>query len=261
MTEHSMTEHSHAGRVAVITGGAGGIGRAVAAELARRGARIALLDSNPDVLSVTHELTLASGEATGHCANVADPDSVSRAIEEVLAAHHSADILVNCAGIVVRRDNRKIPAAEMTIAEWQRGIDVNLTGVFLCARAVLPAMKAANWGRIITLSSQGGRTGGVFSSVDYGAAKAGVIGFSRTLATEVGKFGVTVNCLAPGRVSTSMTGNPLESAQNDAWIAGLPIPRMGTAGEVASAVAFLSTDAAGYITGTTIDINGGGFMA
>jgi 3-oxoacyl-[acyl-carrier protein] reductase len=256
-----VTEHSHTGRVAVITGGAGGIGRAVAAELARRGARIALLDSDPDVLAITHEATFASGTATGHCTNVADPDSVSRAIDEVLAAHHGADILVNCAGIVVRRNGKKIPAAEMTVAEWQRGIDVNLTGVFLCARAVLPAMKAARWGRIITLSSQGGRTGGAFSSVDYGAAKAGVIGFSRTLATEVGQFGVTVNCLAPGRVSTSMTDNPLETAQNDAWIAGLPIPRMGTPDEVAFAVAFLSTDAAGYITGTTMDINGGGFMA
>ncbi len=256
-----MTEHSHVGRVAVITGGAGGIGRAVAAELARRGARIALLDSDPGVLAISRDPAFASRAATGHWTNVADPDSVSRAIDEVLAAHHGADILVNCAGIVVRRDGRKIPAAGMTVAEWQRGIDVNLTGVFLCARAVLPAMKAANWGRIITLSSQGGRTGGSFSSVDYGAAKAGVIGFSRTLATEVGQFGVTVNCLAPGRVSTSMTGNPLESARSDAWIAGLPIPRMGTPDEVASAVAFLSTDAAGYITGTTIDINGGGFMA
>jgi NAD(P)-dependent dehydrogenase (short-subunit alcohol dehydrogenase family) len=160
-----VTENSHAGRVAVITGAAGGIGRAVADELAKRGARLALLDSNPDVLAMIREPAFASCVATGHCTDAADPDSVSRAIDEVLVAHQRADILVNCAGIVVRRDNRKIPAAEMTVEEWQRGIDVNLTGVFLCTRAVLPSMKAANWGRIITLSSQGGRTGGIFSSV------------------------------------------------------------------------------------------------
>ncbi len=252
---------SHHGHVAVITGGAGGIGRAIAAELARRGAHVALLDTDPGVVELADAGGFGSGLATGHQADVSDPRSVASAIRAVLDQHGHADILVNCAGVVVRRGGRKIAAADLTLEEWQRGIDVNLTGVFLCSRAVLPSMISGGWGRIITLSSQGGRTGGAFSSVEYGAAKAGVIGFSRTLATEVGRYGVTVNCLAPGRVATAMTDNPHEYAQNDVWIARLPIPRMGTPEEVAVAVAFLTSDGAGYITGTTIDINGGGFMA
>lgn len=256
-----MSERRHEGRVAAITGGSGGIGRAIAGELCRHGARIALLDVDPGVVEVARTFDTDDDAVTGHRIDVADPDSVDCAFAGVRSAHGALHILVNCAGIVLRREGRKVSAIEMTPQEWQRTIDVNLTGVFLCSRAAVPMMREAGWGRIVSLSSQGGRTGGVFSSVDYGASKAGVIGLSRTLALEVGRYGVTVNCIAPGRVSTAMTEYESERDQNDAWLATLPVPRMATPDEIAAAVSFLTSAQAGYVTGATLDVNGGGFMA
>lgn len=255
-----MSEGPQAGRVAMITGGLGDIGAAVAAELASRGARIALVDLGPsDGFDPAARGLPAT--TTCHRADVTDLVEMQAAAAAIVAAHGSIDILVNSAGIVVRRDGEKVPLAEMTAAEWERGIDVNLTGVFNSMRAAVPPMIERGWGRIVTLSSQGGRTGGQFSSVDYGAAKAGVIGLSRTLAVELGPQGITVNCIAPGRVSGEMTANPLEAEQNRGWLASLPVGRMANVAEVASAIAFLCSEEAGYITGATLDQNGGGFMA
>jgi 3-oxoacyl-[acyl-carrier protein] reductase len=256
-----MTAPNPTHRVAAITGGAGAIGQAVARAIATTGVSVALLDANPTVGDLAAQFGIEGHRVTGHVTDVADPASVAAAFAEVCDTHGGVHILVNCAGIVLRRDGAKVPAADMTFDEWRKTIDVNLTGVFLCVRAALPSMREARWGRIITISSQGGRTGGVFSSVDYGASKAGVIGLSRTLATEVGRDGVTVNCVAPGRVESKMTSYEGEQQQQDAWIAGLPVPRLASTEDVAAAIVFLSSEAAGYITGATLDINGGGFMA
>ena len=135
---------------------------------------------------------------------------------------------MNCAGIVLRTDGNKLGIRDIEPEAWRRSLDVNLTSVFLCARAVIPIMETRAWGRIVTISSQGGRTGGAFSSVDYGAAKAGVIGFSRTLAMEVGTHGITVNCVAPGRVKSPMTAHGAEQAQNETFLARLPSPAWRT---------------------------------
>lgn len=247
----------HDGRVAVVTGAANGIGRGVAQMLADGGATVALLDADPAVAQVAQEV----GAALGCEADVTDERSVAAAFGRVREQLGGVAILVNCAGVVHRRDGRKVATAELELAAWRWVLDVNLTGVFLCARAALDDMRAAGWGRIVSISSQGGRTGGVFSSVDYGASKAGVIGLSRTLAAEVGPHGITVNCVAPGRVETAMTAYASEQAQNDAYLSALPVPRMARVEEVAAAVAFLSSELAGYVTGATLDVNGGGFMA
>lgn len=253
-----MSEEALAGKVAVITGGQGDIGGAVAAELASRGADIALLDLAASGAGDQGELPAST---TRHRADVTRLKEMEAAAAAIVDAHGGIDILVNSAGIVVRRDGARIPAAEMSAQEWRLGIEVNLTGVFNAIRAMLPHMLGRGWGRIVSVSSQGGRTGGRFSSLDYGAAKAGVIGLSRTLATEVGAEGITVNCVAPGRVASGMTANPLEAEQNRSWMATLPVGRMASVGEIATAIAFFCSPEAGYITGATLDVNGGGFMS
>ena len=197
----------------------------------------------------------------GVAVDVTDQQSVETAVAQVVARYDRVDILVNCAGMVLRSEGKKLGIRDIALEAWQRSLDVNLTSVFLCARAVIPIMERHFWGRIVTISSQGGRTGGAFSSVDYGAAKAGVIGLSRTLAVEVGPLGITVNCVAPGRVKSPMTGHEAEQTQSETFLARLPIPRMAEASEIAATVSHLCSTEAGYITGATIDINGGGFMA
>jgi 3-oxoacyl-[acyl-carrier protein] reductase len=251
----------HEDRVAIITGGAGAIGFAIAQRLARGGARVATFDASGTATEAAGRLP---GPRDAHLAvdvDVTDDVAVGNAVSAVVSRYGRVDILVNCAGIVLRHDGKKLSLREVEPDDWRRSIEINLTAVYLCARAALPAMCNRGWGRIVTISSQGGRTGGVFSSVDYGAAKAGVIGFSRTLAIEVGQFGITVNCVAPGRVRSPMTAHVGEQAQNEAFLGSLPVPRMAEADEIAAAVAFLCSDEAAYITGATLDVNGGGFMS
>jgi 3-oxoacyl-[acyl-carrier protein] reductase len=259
--EGLIDERFHEGRVAIVVGGAGALGQAVAGALSERGAGVALVDASPTVHDAAELLSRLGTGTSGHLADITDADSIEHAFAEVRERHGPAHMLLNCAGIAFRKDGRKVSAMDMTPEEWRRLIDVNLTGVFLSIRAALPMMRDLGWGRIVSISSQGGRTGGVFSSVDYGAAKAGVIGLSRTLAVEVGALGITVNCVAPGRVASEMTSYESERGQNAAWIESLPVRRMATPDEVAAAMVYLTSDAAAYITGATLDINGGGFMA
>ncbi len=256
-------------RVAVVTGGAGAIGQAIAQSLATASITVALFDLSPAVGEMAADLNPAVGETAapqgpvGHCGvevDITEAQAVDAAVAAVTERYGRLDILVNCAGVALRPEGRKPTIAEVDADSWRRSIEVNLTSVFLCSRAVIPAMRAGGWGRIVTLSSQGGRTGGIFSSVDYGAAKAGVIGFSRTLAVEVGRYGITVNCVAPGRVRSPMTAYGSEEQANDAFLQSLPVARMAETSEVAAAVCFLCSEQAGYITGATLDVNGGGFM-
>ena len=248
-------------RVAVITGGAGAIGSSIAQTLARDGVRIVLFDKDENARSAVEALPGGAGVHACVVVDVTEQHSVDAAVSQVMSRYSRLDILVNCAGIVLRTDGNKLGIRDIEPEAWRRSLDVNLTSVFLCARAVIPIMETRAWGRIVTISSQGGRTGGAFSSVDYGAAKAGVIGLSRTLAMEVGPHGITVNCVAPGRVKSPMTAHGAEQAQNETFLARLPIPRMADTSEIAATVAFLCSQEAGYITGATIDVNGGGFMA
>ena len=254
------TQALHDGRLAAVTGAARGIGLVVSQVLAEAGAAVAMLDIDEAVHSKAAQLCGAGFDAVGYVADVSDEEQVAQTFSSV-AKRGTILILVNNAGISLKPKGKRAGIEQLGLEQWRTVIDVNLTSAFLCSKAVIPGMRQAAWGRIINMSSQGGRTGGIFSSVDYAAAKAGVIGFSRTLAVELGNAGITVNCLAPGRVATDMAALSSEAALNDDYISRLPIPRMATADEIAQAILYLSSDAAGYTTGTSLDINGGGFMA
>jgi 3-oxoacyl-[acyl-carrier protein] reductase len=254
-----MKTHEH--RVAVVTGAGRGIGLETAIQMAGSGARVAMLDLDSAVSERAKELRDRGLHATGHQADVTDPEDINRVFQEVARQWGALHILVNNAGISIKPEGVKGGIEDITLHQWQKVLAVNLTGVFICSQAAVPYMRQAGWGRIISMSSQGGRTGGTFSSVDYSAAKSGVIGFSRTLAKEVGPSGITVNCIAPGRVATDMTSGQTEAKLNASHLAGLPIARMARTSEIAASILFLTTEEAGYITGATLDINGGGFMA
>ena len=238
------------GRVALITGGARGIGKATAIALAREGARIAILDLDRDAVDQTVQ-HLGSEIAVGVNADVTDLDAVNRAVAEIDARFHSPDILVNNAGFPKDGFLTKIP-----VDDWRRVVDVILVGAFHCARAVLPAMHSRRWGRVINISSRShlGNPG----QTNYSAAKAGLIGFTRALALESGGFGVTVNAIAPGFVETEgMLSLDNYDVLKERSIAKSPLKRVGTPNEIADAIAFLASDRASYITGDVMHVTGG----
>jgi 3-oxoacyl-[acyl-carrier protein] reductase len=168
-------------------------------------------------------------------------------------------VLVNNAGITLKRGKERFPTLETTLADWPRTLDVNLTGTFLMCRECVPLMKGNGWGRVVNISSQAGRSNSRFSGCAYAASKAGMIGFSRILAGEVGVFGITVNCIAPGRIRSDM--NAISGEEGNQWyLSQIPAGRIGEPQDVAAAVAYLTSDAASFVTGTVIDVNGGAWM-
>jgi 3-oxoacyl-[acyl-carrier protein] reductase len=170
-------------------------------------------------------------------------------------------VVVNNAGISPRIAGRKARVEDTPLEFWERTLAVNLTGAFLVSRAAIPLMKKGRWGRIINMSSQSGRMNTGFGSCYYATSKAGLIGFSRVLAGEVGEYGITVNCLSPGRIKTAMAATFANADDIDQqYIARTPLARVGTVDDVTAAVSFLTSDAASFITGTVIDITGGFFM-
>jgi 3-oxoacyl-[acyl-carrier protein] reductase len=242
-------------RVALITGAARGIGKAIALELARPGMVIYL---NDVVLGEDADLTRSQVEARGAQArllefNVADAAAVQAGIEGIVKESGRLDILVNNAGI--NRDNIIVRMKE---AEWDLVLEVNLKGAFNCTRAVTKPMLKQRWGRIINISSVVGVMGNP-GQANYVASKAGLIGLTKTVARELASRNITVNAVAPGFIQTEMTES-LPQNVKDAMLAQIPLSRFGTPEEVAFAVAFLASDAAAYITGQVIHINGGMLM-
>lgn len=244
-------------RVAVVTGAARGIGLAVAQRFAGDGMRVVMADLR-DAARVAG--TVHADLCEGVDADVSDEAAVQRLVADVVARHGRLDVLVNNAGISPKHGGRKARVEDTALAEWQAVLGINLTGTFLMCRAALPHMRAAGWGRIVNLSSQAGRSRSAVTGAHYAASKAGVIGFSRILADEVGGDGITVNCVAPGRIATAMAA-AVPDAVNREIAARIPLARLGTASEVADAVGFLVSEQAAYLTGVTLDVNGGYFMA
>lgn len=242
------------GRVVIVTGAARGIGLSIAHAFAGEGARLALLDVDAPALDkLAREVTERGREALGLRCDVTAPGDVRAAMEAVAGRWGRLDVLVNNAGgfSVIRRTE------EIPDEEWDSILRFNLTSMFLCAKAVLPIMKRQRAGRIVNMSSVAGRAGAVTVASHYAAAKAGVLGFTRHLAREVAAEGITVNAVAPGTVGTERW-KALRSPEESRRLAdGVPVRRVSEPAEIAECVMFLASDAAAYITGATLDVNGG----
>ena len=242
-------------QVALVTGASRGIGRAVAGALGALGATvIGTGTTQTGALAVDEYLSAQSAHGRGAVLDVNDDAAIAALIEGIEKEFGPVSILVNNAGIT--QDNLAIRMKE---AEWDAVIDTDLKSVFRLSKAVLRGMMKARAGRIINITSVVGETGNP-GQVNYAAAKAGVAGFTRSLAREIGSRGITVNCIAPGFIETDMT-NSMTDVQRAAMLAQIPLARLGTAGEVAGAVCYLASPSAAYITGTTIHVNGGMFMS
>jgi 3-oxoacyl-[acyl-carrier protein] reductase len=242
------------GRIALVTGASQGIGRACALELARAGATVALAARNQAKLAeVAAEIVAADGKAAVFSLDVASGESIGAGAKSILEHLGKVEILVNNAGIT--RDGLVL---RMKRPDWDDVLETNLTGAFLLTQALLSAMLRNRWGRIINITSVVGRTGQA-GQVNYAASKAGLIGMTRSLAREVASRGITVNAVAPGYIETPMTA-VLDDKQRAAMMAQIPLGRPGTDLEIAQSVAFLASDAAAYITGHVLDVNGGMFM-
>ena len=242
------------GRIALVTGASQGIGRACALELARAGATVALAARNETKLAeVSAEIEAAGGQAAIFRLDVSSEESIKSGAKAVLERFGKVEILVNNAGIT--RDGLMMM---MKRADWDDVLGTNLTGAFLVTQAVLRPMLKNRWGRIINISSVVGRTGQA-GQVNYAASKAGLIGLTRSMAREVASRGITVNAVAPGYIETPMTA-VLDEKLRTAMLAAIPLGRAGTDADIAQSVAFLASEAAGYITGHVLDVNGGMFM-
>ncbi|EPX75820.1 SDR family NAD(P)-dependent oxidoreductase [Salipiger mucosus] len=243
-------------RVALITGGAQGLGLAIAERLSRH-ARCVLLDMHPEVAEVAASLP---GGAMGLRADVSDEAGIAAAIARVEQECGRLDILVNNAGIHPYGSVEDIAQFDsVSLEDWQRLLQINLTGMFIVTKAALPLMRRGGWGRIVNMSSRTGRTYTGTASIAYATAKAGVIALTRQTAGIEGPNGITANCIAPGSVRT-----PLTSREGEEGIARRAartvVGRIGEPSDVAATVAFLASEDAGYITGATIDVNGGSSM-
>ena len=248
------------GKVALVTGARRGMGKAHALALAAQGATVVITDVNQSECEfVADEVRTKGGETTCHKLDVSNKADVDRVFDEVIAKYGRLDILVNNAGIYQPK-----PFLEMTEEEWDRTIDINLKGEFLCAQRAAKEMAKNKWGRIINIASiaSGGVGVGIAGGAHYTASKGGIIGMSETLAIELAPFGITVNVIGPGAIDTPMVGAAsLPKEVMDAMLAGVPMKRMGRPEEVSAAVVFLASDEASYVTGATLYVDGGWLAA
>jgi 3-oxoacyl-[acyl-carrier protein] reductase len=242
------------GRIALVTGASQGIGRAIALALAADGATVAVAARSTEKLeAVAAEIAAAGGQAKAFALDVASEESIKTCAKAVLAEFGGCHILVNNAGIT--KDGL---ALRMKLADFEDVLRTNLTGAFLLTQAVISSMMKARWGRVINITSVVGETGAA-GQANYAASKAGMIGLTKSLAREFASRNITVNAIAPGFIETPMT-QVLTDEQKAGILAHVPLGRYGADTDIAAAAAFLGSDAAGYITGHTLDVNGGMYM-
>jgi NAD(P)-dependent dehydrogenase (short-subunit alcohol dehydrogenase family) len=243
------------GRVAIVTGAARGLGRAAVARLLERGASVAINARDRDrAESVAASFKVGSRvlAVAGDVAADGVPDEIAK---QTLERFGRVDILVNNAAFA-----RPTRFANISPVEWRQAMEVNLTAPFLFIQAVLPAMKAQQYGRIVNISSTAGRTVSTLGGAHYTASKAGLLGLTRAAAKELGPFGITVNAICPGMIDTELTHETATPDLLERLAGGFPVPRLGTAVEVADLICFIASERAGYMTGTSLDISGGDLM-
>lgn len=242
------------GKVALVSGASRGIGQAIARELGRRGATvIGTATTEAGAEAISRDFQERGIQGRGLCLDVTDPESVEAVVKQVTEAFGSPTLLVNNAGIT--RDNILLRMQE---EEWNAVLNTDLSSAYRLSKAVLRGMLKARFGRIVNITSVIGATGNSGQS-NYAAAKAGMIGFTKSLAQEVGSRNITVNAVAPGFIDTAMT-RALTEAQRAALLEKIPLQRLGEGQDIANAVAFLVSDEASYITGETLHVNGGMYM-
>ncbi len=245
-------------RVAVVTGGASGMGESICHELGRRGHEVAVLDVNGDAAQRVVEALRAEGVvAIGLTADVSDRQAVEEAFAKVRSELGPVHILVTSAGLV-----DFAPFAELTTRAWQRLIDVNLTGTFHCAQVAVPDMLDAGWGRIVMISSSSAQRGSP-GMAHYAASKGALLSLTRSLAREYGPVGITVNNVPPSGIETPMQHQSQRDGHlpsNEQMAASIPVGHLGTGDDIAAAVGFLCSEEAGFITGQTLGVNGGAVM-
>jgi NAD(P)-dependent dehydrogenase (short-subunit alcohol dehydrogenase family) len=241
------------GRIAIITGAYRGLGRAAAERLHERGASVAV---NVRDRERAEERARSIGErAIAVPGDLADPGAAEEIVRATLERFGRVDILVNNAAMA-----RSTRFPDLSAAEWRQALEVNMTAPFLLIQAALPAMKAQGYGRVVNVSSSAGRQVSTLGGAHYTASKAGMLGLTRAAAKELGKFGITVNAVCPGMIDTELTREHASPELLERLAASYPVPRLGTALEVADLICFAASEAAGYITGASFDINGGDLM-
>ena len=241
------------GKVAIVTGASRGIGRAIASELASRGALVVAAARADNAREAVDAIVAAGGQAEAAAADMTDPASLEALVSGALERHGRIDVLVSNAGIT--RDQLML---RMKRADWEEVLTTNLSAAFTLCQTVLKPMIRQRSGRIVAISSVVGQTGNA-GQANYAASKAGLIGFCKSLAREVASRNVTVNVVAPGLIATDMTRAITAEAERD-WTTQIPLGRPGTPADVAAAVCFLASDEASYITGQVLNVNGGMYM-
>jgi len=239
--------------VAIVTGAARGLGRAAVERLHARGASVAI--NVRDAARAAEHASSLGERALAVPGDVAADGAPARMVRETLDRFGRVDIIVNNAALA---KSTRFP--DLSVEEWRLALEVNMTVPFLFTQAALPIMKAQHYGRIINISSSGGRTVSTLGGAHYTASKAGLLGLTRASAKELGKFGITVNAICPGMIDTELTRENAADDLLQRLASSYPVPRLGTAEEVADLICFVASEEAGYLTGTSIDINGGDLM-
>lgn len=243
------------GRVAIITGGARGIGKAIVLALVREGVKVAIVDFDKEgAIALKDRIEKEQGEAIAIPCDVSKSSEVKAMVDQVKKAFNRIDILVNNAGII-----RRGTIETVTEEDWDRVIEVNLKGTFNCSKAVVETMKQQGYGKIINVSSIAGKMGDITSAPGYGPSKAGIDALTKTLARQLAPYGINVNAVAPHAIETEMSAQWSEEKRKEI-IASIPLGRLGKPEDVAEAVLFLASDNASFITGEILDVNGGALM-
>jgi NAD(P)-dependent dehydrogenase (short-subunit alcohol dehydrogenase family) len=241
------------GKTALVTGAGQGFGLGIAETFAREGAKVAFLDLNEG--AAKEAAAKIGGSAIALGCDVSNGAQVERAVAETIRAFGRLDIIVNNAALALPT---RFP--DLSAEEWRLALEVNMTAPFLLIKAAFPAMKQQGYGRIINISSTAGRQVSTLGGAHYTASKTGLLGLTRAAAKELGKFGITVNAVCPGMIDTELTRENATPELLERLAAGYPVPRLGSALEVADLICFAASEAAGYITGASLDINGGDLM-